>query len=70
MLEYFSKLLDDLSEYLAARKGFLPLLAVILIVFNLVLQFIPGNGFLKDSNFLLHLGVILAILGLLLARAL
>ena len=70
MLEYFSKLLDNLSEYLAARKGLVPLVGVILIVFNLVLQFLPGNSFLANSNLLLHLGVILATLGLLLARAL
>lgn len=70
MLEFFSKLLDNLSEYLATRKGLVPLIGLILIVFNLVLQFIPGNNFLTNSNFLLHLGVILAILGLLLARAL
>ena len=70
MRDYFSRLLDNLSEFLSARKGLVPLIGVILIVFNLVIQFFPGNGILVESNLFLHLGVILSIIGLLLARAL
>ena len=70
MHDYFSRLLDNLSEYLAARKGLVPLIGVILIAFNFVLQFFPGDGILVKSNLFLHLGVIISILGFLLARAL
>jgi membrane-bound ClpP family serine protease len=70
MLEYFSRLLDNLSEFIAARKGLIPLVGIILIVLNLIIQFFPGDGILVKSNLFLHLGLILSILGLLLARAL
>lgn len=70
MRDYFSRLLDNLSEFLAARKGLIPLIGIILIVLNLIIQFFPGDGILVDSNLFLHAGVILSVLGLLLARAL
>jgi len=63
-------MLDRLSDYLAQRKGFLPMLGLLLVTLNFALQFVPGLGRLAESNALLHLGVILAILGLLLAKAL
>lgn len=66
-----SRLLDRLSEFLAHRKGLLPLVGILLIVVNLILQFVlPSGDFLVSTNLLLHLGVILAIFGLLLAWAL
>ncbi|MGW8251843.1 MAG: hypothetical protein ACWGO1_14470 [Anaerolineales bacterium] len=65
----FNRLLDWLSQYLADRKGLLPILGILLVGLNFVLQFI-SSGWLADSNLLLHLGVILAILGVLLAWAL
>ena len=66
-----SHLIDELSEFFAHRKGLLPLCGLLLIVLNLVLQFVlPSGHLLVTSNLFLHLGVILAILGLLLAWAL
>ncbi len=66
-----SHLIDRLSEYLAHRKGLLPLLGLLLVVVNLILKFIlPSGDFLVTSNLFLHLGVIVAIFGLLLAWAL
>ncbi len=65
----FSSLLDRLSEFLAHRKGLLPLLGMGLVVVNFILQFLP-LGWLATSNFFLHLGVILAIIGFMLAWAL
>lgn len=70
MDDFFSKLLDDLSEYLANRKGLLPLVGVGLVLINFLLELIfPGAGITKVDLFL-HLGVIVALLGLVLARAL
>ena len=65
-----SKLLDRLSEFLAHRKGLLPLIGIALIIANLIVQFtLPGWG-LATTNLLLHIGLIVAIFGLMLAWAL
>lgn len=63
-------ILDRISDFLAHRKGLLPLLGLILVLINAILQFMPGAGLLAQTNLLLHLGIILAILGFLLAWAL
>lgn len=65
----FSRLLDRLSEYFARRKGLLPMIGVLLVLANFVVQFLP-LGWVASSDVLLHLGVIVAILGFLLAWAL
>ncbi len=65
-----SKLVDRLSEFLAHRKGLLPLVGIALIVINLLMQFVLPPGWLVSSNLLLHIGVIIAILGLMIAWAL
>ena len=65
-----SKLFDWLSEFLAHRKGLLPLLGIVFILCNLSLQFLPFTGWLASSNFMLHIGLIIAIFGLMLAWAL
>ena len=65
-----SHALDRLSDFLAKRKGLLPILGIILVTVNLLLQFLPGAGWLASSDLLLHLGVILALIGILLAWAL
>jgi hypothetical protein len=69
-MQKLNRFLDAASNFLAHRKGLLPLLGILLVVLNFVLQFIPGIGFLASSNICLHLGVIIAILGVLLAWAL
>jgi hypothetical protein len=65
-----SKLFDRLSEYLARRKGLLPLIGIALVFLNLILQFLLPPGWFTSSNLLLHLGIIIAIFGLMLAWAL
>lgn len=65
-----SKFLDSLSEYLAHRKGLLPIIGLVLIAVNLVLQFIFPGSFIAVSNLFLHIGLIVAIFGLMLAWAL
>ncbi|MEN4013282.1 MAG: hypothetical protein AB1453_12830 [Chloroflexota bacterium] len=68
-MDKLSRLLDYLSAFLAARKGLLPIIGLILIITNLLLQFLT-TGWLAESNLLLHLGIVLAILGFMLAWAL
>jgi hypothetical protein len=65
-----SKFLDHASEFLAHRKGLLPIIGLFLILINLLIQFIfPGN-FLATTNLFLHVGLIIAIIGLMLSWAL
>ncbi|MCA1900222.1 MAG: hypothetical protein LDL50_05890 [Chloroflexi bacterium] len=65
-----SKFLDRASEFLAHRKGLLPIIGLLLILVNLLIQFIAPGSFLAASNLLLHLGLVVAIFGLMLAWAL
>lgn len=65
-----SKLLDRLSEFLAHRKGLLPIMGLLLITGNLLVQFAMPGTLLAASNLLLHAGLIIAILGFMLSRAL
>ena len=65
-----SKMFDALSEFLARRKGLLPLIGLALILTNLLFQFILPPGWLVSTNLLLHVGLIVAILGLMVAWAL
>lgn len=64
-----SKLFDRLSEFLAHRKGLLPLIGIVFIIINLFLQFFD-LGWMTTSNIFLHIGLVIAILGLMLAWAL
>ncbi len=70
MLNRFNHFLDYMSEFLAARKGLLPILGILLVAVNAVLQFFPAAGWFAETNLLLHLGVIIAIIGVMLAWAL
>ena len=65
-----SKLLDYMSEYLAHRKGLLPIIGLFLILVNLIIQFIFPGTFLSETNLFLHIGLIVAIFGLMLSWAL
>ncbi len=69
MSTWLNKIIDKLSEFLASRKGLLPLLGLVLILINLCLQFLPAS-WIRDSNLFLHLGIMLAIIGLMFAWAL
>lgn len=70
MINLLNRLIDSASEFLAARKGLLPLTGILLILVNGVIQFIPGFEGLARTNLFLHLGVIVAILGIMAAWAL
>ena len=70
MKAMFNKFIDWASNYFAYRKGLLPFLGLSLVLLNWLFQLFPGIGWLSTSNTLLHLGVILAIIGFMLAWAL
>ena len=65
-----SKFLDRASEFLAHRKGLLPIIGILLIALNLILQFILPGNLIASSNLFLHIGLIIALIGLMLAWAL
>ncbi len=67
-MDAFNRFLDRLSEFFAHRKGLLVMVGAALVVLNFVLQFVPG--WVGQSNLFLHLGVLVALMGVLLAWAL
>ena len=69
-MNWLSKLLDTTSNYLAHRKGLLPLIGILLVIINFILPFFIGPNFITLSNLFLHLGVIVAIFGMMLSWAL
>jgi hypothetical protein len=69
-MRWLSRLVDNASNYFARRKGLLPLLGILLVIINFILPFIFGLNVITGSNLFLHLGVIIAIFGMMLAWAL
>jgi hypothetical protein len=69
-MKWLSRLIDNASNYFARRKGLLPFIGILLVILNYVLPFIFGLNVITGSNLFLHLGVIIAIFGLMLAWAL
>jgi len=71
MTKWISNLLDLASDFFAHRKGLLPLLGLALIFINLILvSLLPAGNYLVTSNLFLHLGLFIAIIGLMLSWAL
>jgi hypothetical protein len=70
--ERMNKTIDWMNDFFAHRPGLLPLLGIVFVVLDLLLQVFPGpgSGWFVDSNILMHVGAIMGILGILLARAL
>ena len=70
-MKWLSRLVDNASNYFAHRKGLLPLIGILLVMINYVLPFLfVTENVITGSNLFLHLGVIIAIFGMMLARAL
>jgi len=69
MFTKLNQFLDVLSNYFAHRKGLLPILGIGLIILNYIFQFLH-LGWITDTNFFLHVGIILSIFGFILAWAL
>lgn len=69
-MKWLSQLIDNASNYFAHRKGLLPMIGILLVIVNFILPFMFGLNVITGSNLFLHLGVIIAILGFMLAWAL
>ncbi len=70
MIQRLNAFVDDVSEFFAHRKGLLPIIGLVLVVVNFLLVLLFPAGWLAQVNFFLHLGVLVAIIGFMLARAL
>ena len=70
MKDLINKRIDQMSEYLAYRKGLLPVIGILLILTNWIIQLVPGMAWLATTNTFLHIGIIVAILGFMIAWAL
>lgn len=70
MGQKLNKFVDTLSDFFAARKGLPIILGIILVLINGIMQFFPQIGWLASSNLLLHVGIIVSLIGILLAWAL
>jgi len=68
-MKWLSELVDKSSEFFAHRKGLLPIIGMGLIIVNLLLQIFP-DLWLTQSNLFLHIGLLVAILGIMLSWAL
>ncbi len=68
--EHAYPLLISPPPRLHRRQGLLPLIGIGLIILNFVLVSIFPDGFLIETNLFLHLGIIVALIGQMLAWAL
>jgi hypothetical protein len=64
-----NKLIDALSQFFGKYPGFLPIIGLLLIILNLLLQPFQGS-WIVESNVFLHLGLIVSLIGILLIRPL
>ena len=60
--------LDRVSAFIARYKGLPIMLAVVLVLVKFLLQF-RDLGWLSSSNLFRHLGIVVALIGQLLAEA-
>ena len=62
--------LDRLSSFIARYKGLPTMIAIALIILNFIFHLLLSEGWLIETDFLLHLGVVVGFIGLLMAAAL
>ncbi len=63
-------MMRNFLDKLERVKGILPLTGLILVIISFVAQFVSFLAFLTEDNWLLHLGVIVGLGGLLVADSL
>lgn len=70
LYQFVLNTVDRSTEFMAERRGLPQVLGFLLVLLNFFFQFIPALGWFAEYNVLLHLGVLLAIGGSLLASVL
>ena len=63
-------MLDRLLEFLERWRGLPAVIGVLLVILNFIVSFIPGATWLTWHNWLLHLGIVVSVIGLLVTEAL
>lgn len=66
MRKLLSDFLDIISGYFATRKGALVIYGMILIFINWIIAMLSPTSFLGYSNTFMHIGLLVAFLGILL----
>ncbi len=69
-MKWLSRLVDNASDYFAHRKGLLPIIGMLMIVVNFFLPLVFGDNWFTNIDLFLHLGILVAIFGMMLAWAL
>jgi len=64
-----NKLIDKLSHFFGKYPGLLPIVGLVLIILNLLLQPFQGS-WIVESNLFLHIGLITRLIGILLIKPL
>jgi hypothetical protein len=67
---FLANFASTLTDFLADRRGLPLILGFVLVLLSFFLQFIPALEWFAEYDVLLHLGVLVAIGGTLLASAL
>jgi hypothetical protein len=71
MNDLINQFLERVADALARHPGLLLFVAIGFVLFNFVLQIIPGTGYwIVDSNLFLHVGLVIGFIGILLIRPL
>jgi hypothetical protein len=71
-----NKMIDDLSNSLSKRRGLPMIIGLLCIIVNFAIVLldnfigVPALGFLLETDFLLHFGLIVGFLGVLIAEPL
>ena len=66
---WINELVERLNNFFMSKPGVLPLVGVVLIVLNFLLQLYPGQeAWIAHSNLFLHLGLVISLVGLLLVN--
>lgn len=60
----------EFLDWLDTIKGILPLSGLVLVLISLIAQFMPFLGFLTVNQWLLHVGILVGLGGLLIADTL
>lgn len=69
MNERINNLVERINEFLVRKPGVLPLVGILLIFVNFVLQLFPGpEAWIARSNLLLHIGLVISVIGLMLVN--
>lgn len=67
MDERINSLIERINDFMVERPGITPMVGLLLIMLNFLLQIYPGpEAWIAASNLFLHLGLILSVVGLLL----